>query len=268
MRLAAAAAPNPLSILTTVTPEAHELSIPSSAAMPPNEAPYPTLVGTAITGTGTSPPTTLGSAPSIPATTMITAALRSSSVWVRMRWMPATPTSVSRATRLRSARAVTAASSATGRSLVPAVTIRIVPRPVGSGSGSGGRYTVRPSSPTSALGNRTARAARCGGSARVARRLPAPATPFVYQPKCLRNSSAVLRVSPWSVSARRACSSATANRSAAVGAGRAPGDHDAGAVRVAPHGDHVGRGRDVAVADHRNVERFHHAGDLVPVRLP
>src|SRR5689334_24813211 len=52
------------------------------------------------------------------------------------------------------------------------------------------------------------------------RRLPAPGTPFVYQPKCLRNSSAVLRVSPWSARARRACSSATANRSAAVGPGR------------------------------------------------
>src|SRR6266576_2873353 len=61
MRLAAAAAPNPLSMLTTVTPDAHELSIPSNAAIPPNDAPYPTLVGTAITGTGTSPPTTLGS---------------------------------------------------------------------------------------------------------------------------------------------------------------------------------------------------------------
>ncbi len=39
IRLAAAAAPNPLSMLTTVTPAAHELSMPSSAASPPNEAP-------------------------------------------------------------------------------------------------------------------------------------------------------------------------------------------------------------------------------------
>src|SRR5438034_2810599 len=116
MRLAAAAAPNPLSMFTTVTPDAHELSMASSAARPPKDAPYPTLVGTAITGTLTSPPTTLGNAPSIPATTMITAALRSASVCVRTRWIPATPTSVSRSTRLPSARAVTAASSATGRS--------------------------------------------------------------------------------------------------------------------------------------------------------
>jgi hypothetical protein len=39
MRLAAAAAPKPLSILTTVTPAAQELSMPSRAASPPNDAP-------------------------------------------------------------------------------------------------------------------------------------------------------------------------------------------------------------------------------------
>jgi hypothetical protein len=39
MRDAAAAAPKPLSMFTTVTPEAQELSIPSSAAMPPSDAP-------------------------------------------------------------------------------------------------------------------------------------------------------------------------------------------------------------------------------------
>src|SRR2546421_595069 len=103
---------------------------------------------------------------------MITAALRSASVCVRTRWIPATPTSVSRSTRLPSARAVTAASSATGRSLVPAVTIKTVPRPVAAGSGSGGRYTVRPSSFTSARGKRVASAARCAGSLRVARKQP------------------------------------------------------------------------------------------------
>src|SRR2546427_3488623 len=68
-----------------------------------------------------------------------------------MRWMPATPTSVRRATLLRKARAVTAASSATGRSLVPAVTMRIVPRPVGAGSRVGGRDTVRSGEHTSEL---------------------------------------------------------------------------------------------------------------------
>src|SRR6267378_288215 len=177
MRLAAAAAPNPLSILTTVTPEAQELSMPSRAASPPNDAPYPTLVGTAITGTFTRPPTTLGSAPSIPATTIMTAALRRASVWLRIRCRPATPTSVRRSTRLRSARAVTAASSATARSLVPAVTTRMVPRPVGAGSGSGGRYTVRPSSFTSARGKRATSASRWDGSTRVARNVPQPSPP-------------------------------------------------------------------------------------------
>src|SRR5579863_8382644 len=44
------AAPNPLSIFTTDTLGAQVLSIPRSAATPPKEAPYPTLVGTAMTG--------------------------------------------------------------------------------------------------------------------------------------------------------------------------------------------------------------------------
>ena len=39
IRLAAAAAPKPLSMFTTVTPAAQELSMPSSAASPPNDAP-------------------------------------------------------------------------------------------------------------------------------------------------------------------------------------------------------------------------------------
>src|ERR1041384_5568453 len=81
MRLAAAAAPNPLSMLTTVTPDAQEFSVARSAASPPNEAPYPTRVGTAMTGTFTSPPTTLGSAPSLPPTPMITVAARGMAVF-------------------------------------------------------------------------------------------------------------------------------------------------------------------------------------------
>ena len=72
-------APNPLSILTTLTPLAQELSIDKRADKPPKEAPYPTLVGTAITGQSASPPTTLARAPSIPAITTITWALIKSS---------------------------------------------------------------------------------------------------------------------------------------------------------------------------------------------
>ena len=39
MRLAIAAAPNPLSMFTTATPFAQLFSMPSSAAMPPKLAP-------------------------------------------------------------------------------------------------------------------------------------------------------------------------------------------------------------------------------------
>src|SRR2546427_12932796 len=99
MRLAAAAAPNPLSMLTTVTPDAQELSMPSRAASPPNEAPYPKLVGTAITGTLTRPHTTLGRAPSIPAPTHITIALSSTSVCLGMHGSPEQHTSETRTAR-------------------------------------------------------------------------------------------------------------------------------------------------------------------------
>lgn len=70
IRAAADAAPKPLSMLQTVMPEAQLASIQPSAVNPPNAAPYPTEVGTAITGMETRPPMTLGSAPSMPATTM------------------------------------------------------------------------------------------------------------------------------------------------------------------------------------------------------
>src|SRR5205814_4879563 len=69
-------APKPLSMFTTVTFAAQEFSIARRAAIPPREAPYPTLVGTAITGRATNPPTTEGSAPSIPAHTTSASASR------------------------------------------------------------------------------------------------------------------------------------------------------------------------------------------------
>ena len=50
MTLAAYPAPKPLSMFTTVTPAAQEFNIPSRAAIPLKLAPYPTLVGTAMTG--------------------------------------------------------------------------------------------------------------------------------------------------------------------------------------------------------------------------
>src|SRR5262249_24554246 len=95
---AMAAAPKPLSIFTTDTPVAQLFSIPSRAARPPKLAPYPTLVGTAITGTPTSPAMTLGKAPSIPPTTIITRAAARRSRSPSSRCRPATPTSYNRQT--------------------------------------------------------------------------------------------------------------------------------------------------------------------------
>jgi hypothetical protein len=82
-----------LSIFTTVTPLPQLLSMASKAASPPKLAPYPTLVGTAMTGRLTRPATTLGSAPSIPATTTSTWARWIASIRPSNRCSPATPTS-------------------------------------------------------------------------------------------------------------------------------------------------------------------------------
>lgn len=54
------------SIIYISIPFAHELSIERRAASPPNEAPYPTLVGTAITRQSERPPITLAKAPPCP----------------------------------------------------------------------------------------------------------------------------------------------------------------------------------------------------------
>src|SRR3989338_4090220 len=120
-------APNPLSMFTTTTPGEQEFSIVSKGAMPLNEAPYPTEVGTAIIGLPNNPDTTLGSTPSIPATT--TSTLESSILFLLLnnRCSPATPTSYSLSTLFPIASATTAASSATFISDVPAVMTRIFP---------------------------------------------------------------------------------------------------------------------------------------------
>src|SRR3954451_15578931 len=97
-RAAKTPAPKPLSMFTTLTPGAQEFSIPSRAASPPKEAPYPTLVGTATSGMPTRPPTTLGSAPSIPATTTRQSAPTKRSLASSSRCRPATPTSSMRST--------------------------------------------------------------------------------------------------------------------------------------------------------------------------
>ena len=101
----------------------------SSAESPLKEAPYPTLVGTAITGQSANPPITLASAPSIPAMAMITLASIIISILAKSRCTPDTPTSYSLNTSLPKVSAVIAASSATGMSLVPPVATTIFPMP-------------------------------------------------------------------------------------------------------------------------------------------
>ena len=88
-------APNPLSILTTDNPGAQDCNIEYNAAFPSPPIPYPTDVGTAITGTSTNHATTEGNAPSIPAQTM-NAQTSSSTMWAicgNSLWIPATPIS-------------------------------------------------------------------------------------------------------------------------------------------------------------------------------
>ena len=85
--------------LALAHPAAHEANIPSSAVTPSRPAPYPALVGTATTGPRAIPPTTLASAPSMPATTMTRSASAMLSISGSRRWTPATPTSVIRSGR-------------------------------------------------------------------------------------------------------------------------------------------------------------------------
>src|SRR5205085_7444657 len=126
IRATAHAAPNPLSMPTTVIPAAHDACMASSAVIPSSAAPYPTLVGTATTGPLAMPPTTDASAPSMPAMTTTTSAVASVSISGSSRCTPATPTAVTRVGLNPYASSVAAHSLATGRSAVPAVTTTIV----------------------------------------------------------------------------------------------------------------------------------------------
>ena len=110
-------------MFTTATPGLQLASMVLSATIPPWATPVPTEVGTPITGACTSPATTAGSAPSIPAATMHTRAPASSGRIDWRRCIPATPTSKWVEVGTPIASSVTAASSATGMSAVPAVMI-------------------------------------------------------------------------------------------------------------------------------------------------
>src|SRR5439155_670956 len=132
MSAAAYPAPTPSSMSTHTVPGVQDESIARSAARPPKLAPYPTLVGQAMTGQVAIPPTTLASAPSIPAITTIASALASRSRAAARRCRPATPTSATISAPAPSNVAVSSASSATGRSAVPAV--RTSTSPTGTGT--------------------------------------------------------------------------------------------------------------------------------------
>ena len=127
MRLATVAAPNPSSMLTTATPGAQEESIDMSATCPPAATPYPTLVGTAMTGVATSPPTTDASAASWPAATTTQSAARRSGSATARRCSPATPTSSWTVVFVPSSSQVRCTSRTTEPSDVPAETIATVP---------------------------------------------------------------------------------------------------------------------------------------------
>src|SRR5207237_10056791 len=115
-------------------PDEQVLVLHTTAVLQPQRAQRRTLVGSATTGRLTRPATTPGSAPSIPATTMIARAEASRLRSPSRRCNPATPTSYSRSTWLPINSAVTAASSATERSDVPAVATTIVPAPAATSS--------------------------------------------------------------------------------------------------------------------------------------
>ena len=145
-----------------------------------------------MTGQSTSPPTTLGKAPSIPATTTSASAPLSPPLpcRCRSRWSPATPTSATSATSQFHASAVTRASSATGRSLVPAVTTTTLPS-FGPGSPGGRIRNVRPEALCSPCGKARARCAAVAASTRVT------SPPCPCRRSVLRIPSTCSGVFPW-----------------------------------------------------------------------
>jgi hypothetical protein len=107
---------------------------------------------------------------------------------LRMRWIPATPTSFSRSTGFPSAAAVTAASSATGRSLVPAATTRTGPRTARARGVSGERWMVRAVAFHSAPGKASTSWAAVSSATRVARK----PSPFSARREAMRSTCSVV----------------------------------------------------------------------------
>src|SRR5699024_9486364 len=162
-------------MLTTPMPGAQAESMVDSAARPPSATPYPTEVGRATTGALICPATTVGRAPSIPAATTTQAASRSSGRRESRRCRPAIPMSASSRVGRPGWRAVSSASRATGRSLVPAQATTTRP-PVGSG-GVAGQASRRASASWEASGRASSTAAARAGSARVNSTGPRPSRP-------------------------------------------------------------------------------------------
>jgi hypothetical protein len=120
-------------MLTAVTPLAQELTAERSEARPPNAAPYPREVGTAMMGLPTRPAMTEKREASMPATARMTSARSISSSRESRRRTPATPTSGTTVEATPRYSRERRASAATGMSEVPAVTIATVPSTRGMG---------------------------------------------------------------------------------------------------------------------------------------
>ena len=114
-------------MFTAVTPFAQEFTAERSDASPPNAAPYPRAVGTAMSGRPTRPPMTEKRDASMPATAMTTSARSISSRRESSRSSPATPTSGTSVEETPRYSSVRRASSAAVMSIVPAVTTQTLP---------------------------------------------------------------------------------------------------------------------------------------------
>ena len=137
------------------------------------------------------PPTTLASAPSIPAITTTASAAASIGCTAASRCSPATPTSATISVSAPSSDAVSSASSATPRSEVPAVTISTEPAGGGTFRRSAthralGRSTISTGEPAAAA--RTA--STCSGEVRETR--IGPSFPDRSRSTIERTSSGVL----------------------------------------------------------------------------
>src|SRR5512136_704634 len=134
IRAAKAPAVKPASMFTTARTE-QDWSMEARAALPSPMYPYPEETGRPTTGRSTSPATTAGRVPSRPAATMKTWASRTDLRAGKSRWIPAAPTSYAVRTSQPISSAMSFASSAAGRSAVPAVRMATIP-PVFSWTGN------------------------------------------------------------------------------------------------------------------------------------